>query len=40
MECLDKGLLECPVMPHRESLAVMGTLDKIRAANGLRYPFE
>ena len=40
MECLNKGLLECPAMPHAESLAIMGTLDEIRAAHGLRYPFE
>ena len=40
MECLDGGLLESPVMPHAETLEIIGTLDKIRAAHGLCYPFE
>ena len=40
MRCLGAGLKESPVMPHAESLAVMETLDKIRAAHGLKYPFE
>jgi len=40
MSCLDKGLLESPIMPLDESLAVIQTLDKIRSDNNLRYPFE
>ena len=40
MACLDKGLLESPVIPLDESLAVIETLDKIRSDNNLRYPFE
>ena len=40
MSCLDKGLKESPVMPHRESLGIMNTMDRIRAAHNLRYPFE
>jgi predicted dehydrogenase len=40
MDCLDKNLLESPVMPLDETLAVMETLDKIRHENNLRYPFE
>jgi len=40
MDCLDKGLLESPVMPLDESLAIIRTLDKIRSDNNLRYPFE
>ena len=40
MNCLNKGLLESPVMPLDETLAVMQTADKIRYDNNLRYPFE
>ena len=40
MSCLDKGLLESPIMPLDETLAIMKTLDKIRYDNNLRYPFE
>jgi len=40
MACLDKGLLESPVMPLDETLSVIRTLDKIRFDNNLRYPFE
>jgi predicted dehydrogenase len=40
MSCLDKGLLESPIMTHCETLAVMKTLDKIRFDNNLKYPFE
>ena len=40
MECLDKGLLESPVMPLDETLNIMKTLDKIRGDNNLVYPFE
>lgn len=34
------GWLEHPLMPHADSLAVMRTLDAIRAQVGLRYPTE
>jgi hypothetical protein len=27
-------------MPHAESLALVETLDRLRAAVGVRYPFE
>lgn len=40
MECLRQGRLECATMPLDESLAVMETLDAIRAQWGLRYPGE
>jgi dihydrodiol dehydrogenase / D-xylose 1-dehydrogenase (NADP) len=40
MACMEKGLLESPVMPWRESLEVMETLDTARARVGLKYPFE
>jgi predicted dehydrogenase len=35
--CLRAGLIESPVMPHEETLAIMGTLDEIRAQIGLVY---
>jgi len=35
--CLRAGLIESPVMPHEETLSLMGTLDEIRAQIGLRY---
>jgi len=40
MACIGRGLTESPVMPLAETLAVIKTLDKIRAAHDLRYPFE
>ncbi|MCL2814296.1 MAG: Gfo/Idh/MocA family oxidoreductase [Oscillospiraceae bacterium] len=40
MDCLDKNLLESPVMPLDETLEVMKCLDEIRYTNNLRYPFE
>lgn len=38
--CLKAGLKESPDMPLDETLAIMGTLDAIRALWGLRYPME
>ncbi|KQQ33089.1 dehydrogenase [Duganella sp. Leaf126] len=38
--CLRAGLIESPVMPHAETLSLMGTLDAIRAQIGLRYPAD
>jgi predicted dehydrogenase len=38
--CLRAGLLESEVTPLDETLAVMGTLDEIRAQWGLKYPME
>ncbi|MBN9392400.1 MAG: Gfo/Idh/MocA family oxidoreductase [Chloroflexi bacterium] len=38
--CLREGLLESPVMPLDESLALMQTMDAIRAPWGLKYPTE
>jgi predicted dehydrogenase len=36
-ECLRKGLIESPVMTHADSLLIMETLDRIRAAAGIHY---
>jgi predicted dehydrogenase len=35
--CIRAGLIESPVMPHGETLSIMGMLDEIRAQIGLRY---
>lgn len=40
MRCLRAGLLESPVMPLDESLAIMQTMDRIREQWGLRYPMD
>ena len=40
MRCIRAGLLESPGMPHAQTLANMELMDSIRAAIGLRYPFE
>ncbi len=38
--CIRSGLIECDVMPLDETLAIMDTMDRIRAVWGLRYPVE
>lgn len=40
MRCIREGRLESPVMPHAESLALVGWLDVLRRQLGVRYPFE
>lgn len=40
MRCLDAGLHESPVMPLDESLAIMQTLDRLRAQWKLVFPNE
>jgi len=40
MKCLEGGLMESSVMPLCETLEIIGTADKIRFDNNLRYPFE
>jgi hypothetical protein len=40
MSCVRAGKLESGVMGLSESLAIMETMDLIRAQNGLRYPGE
>lgn len=37
VRCMRAGLIESPVMPHEETLAIMGVLDTIRGQIGLRY---
>ncbi len=38
--CLREGILESPVIPLAESIAIMGTLDEVRRQIGLVYPSE
>jgi hypothetical protein len=38
--CLREGLAECPEISLDASLSIMRTMDTLRAAWGLRYPFE
>jgi predicted dehydrogenase len=38
--CLRAGLLESPDLPLAETLAIMATMDEVRAQIGLRYPGE
>lgn len=38
VRCLRAGLLESPVMPADESVAIMRTMDEVRAQIGLHYP--
>ena len=38
--CLREGLLESPIMPLDETVAIMKTMDTIRAQCGLKYPME
>lgn len=38
MRCLDEGQTESPMLPLDFSLNLMGTLDAVRAACGIRYP--
>jgi predicted dehydrogenase len=38
--CLREGELESPLMPLEETLAVMETMDELRAQWGMRYPME
>ncbi|MEZ4564897.1 MAG: Gfo/Idh/MocA family oxidoreductase [Thermomicrobiales bacterium] len=40
MRCLRTGAVESPLLPLAETIAVIETLDRIRASWGLRYPGE
>lgn len=39
-ECVRAGKLESDIMPHSETLAIMDTMDTLRAQWGMRYPME
>jgi len=40
LRALQKGDIECPEMPHAETIRVMEIMDTLRAQWGVRYPFE
>jgi hypothetical protein len=40
MRCMSEGLLESPVMPLDESVAVMETMDRIRSCINLCFPYD
>ena len=39
-ESIRKGALECPSMPHSETLLVQGIMDTLRAQCGISFPME
>lgn len=40
MDAIREGRLECPEMPHSETLRMMRLMDSIRKAWGITFPFE
>lgn len=40
MEAMEKGALECPQMPHSETIRIMDLMDSIRKQVGVIYPGE
>ena len=40
MRALENGELECPEMPHEETMRVMRMMDALREQWGVRYPFD
>ena len=40
LRALGKGEIECPEMPHAETIRVMEIMDALRAEWGVKYPFE
>ena len=38
--CLRQGLLQSPVVPHAETIAILELIDQARAQLGVRYPGE
>ena len=39
-KAIAEGKIECPEMPHAETLEIMQQMDEIRAQFGIRFPFE
>ena len=40
MQAIKAGKIECTQMPHTEILCMMEWMDSLRAAWGIKYPFE
>ncbi len=38
--CLSESLLESPLWSHKNSLDLIGLLDRVREITGIRFPFE
>lgn len=38
--CIEQGLLESPMMPHEETIAIMQQMDNLRAEWGVKYPMD
>ena len=39
-EAIEKGLTQCPQMPHKEILEIMGLMDQARSQWGMKFPME
>jgi len=40
MKALEEGAIECPDIPHSETIRIMEIMDSLRERWGVRYPFE
>ena len=40
MKAIEEKKIECPEMPHSETIQIMCQMDKIRQQFGIKYPFE
>lgn len=40
VRCINDGVLECPSMPHEETIYLMETMDHLRAQMSIHYPCE
>lgn len=38
--CIEEGALECPSMPHKDTIHMMELMDEMRHQMGVHYPFE
>ena len=38
--CIEKGLLESPMMPHKETISIMKQMDELRKEWGVIYPMD
>lgn len=39
-EAIEQGLTQCPQMPHKETMEIMGLMDQAREQWGLKFPME
>lgn len=39
-ECISQGMLECPSMPHKETVHILEIMDRLREQMGVHYPCE